>query len=180
MPIDHRPGRQSALYRLIERLKNVTADAVFVRSDPADGYVEEIAKETNSLYFDAAVDYREWMTVVRDAQFLLTGRYHNPILAAIMGCPSMTLGSSSHKVHGGCEMLEVIGTPYDGTDLDSQASSMAGHARHYVQYRADVHDRVTAVCEQRRTETMELSSLISAVLRSSGVRNDLGARVTAR
>ena len=109
MPIDHRPGRRSALYRLIAALKDVTADAVFVRSDPADGYVEEIAKETNSLYFDAAVDYREWMTVVRDAQFLLTGRYHNPILAAIMGCPSMTLGSSSHKVHGGCEMLEVIG-----------------------------------------------------------------------
>ena len=88
-----------------------------MRSDPADGYVEEIAKETNSLYIDALVDYREWMTVVRDAQFLLTGRYHNPILAAIMGCPSMTLGSSSHKVHGGCEMLEIIGTPYDGTDL---------------------------------------------------------------
>ena len=180
MPIDHRPGRRSALYRLIEGLKDVTADAVFVRSDPADGYVEEIAKETNSLYIDAAVDYREWMTLVRDAQFLLTGRYHNPILAAIMGCPSMTLGSSSHKVHGGCEMLEIIGTPYDGTDLLSQTSSMVGHARHYVQHRADVHDRLTAVCERRRTETMELSSLITAVLRSSGVRDDLGARATAR
>ena len=180
MPIDHRPGRGSALYRLIEALKDVTADAVFVRSDPADGYVEEIAKETNSLYFDAAVDYREWMTVVRDAQFLLTGRYHNPILAAIMGCPSMTLGSSSHKVHGGCEMLEVIGTPYDGTDLVSQISSIVGHARHYVQHRDDLRDRLTAVCERRRTETMELSSLMSGVLPSSGVRDDLGARATAR
>ena len=180
MPIDHRPGRRSALYRLIERLKEVTGHAVFVRSDPADGYVEEIAKETNSLYFDVPVDYREWMTVVRDAQFLLTGRYHNPILAAIMGCPSMTFGSSSHKVHGGCEMLEVIGTPYDGTDLDTQTSSMAVHARHYVQHRADLHDRLTAVCERRRTETMELSSLISAVLRSSGVCDDRGARVTAQ
>jgi polysaccharide pyruvyl transferase WcaK-like protein len=180
MPIDHRPGRRSALYRLIEGLKDVTADAVFVRSDPADGYVEEIAKETNSLYIDAAVDYREWMTLVRDAQFLLTGRYHNPILAAIMGCPSITLGSSSHKVHGGCEMLEVIGSPYDGTDLSTQMSSIADHARHYVQHRADVHDRLKAVCERRRTETMELSSLIAAVLRSSAVRDDLGARVSLR
>ncbi len=180
MPIDHRPGRRSALYRLIAALKDVTADAVFVRNGPADGYIEEIAKETNSLYIGALVDYREWMTVARDAQFLLTGRYHNAILAAIMGCPSMTLGSSSHKVHGACEMLEIIGTPYDGTDLVSQISSIASHAGHYVQHRADVHDRLTAVCELRRTETMELSSLVSGVLRSSGVRDDLGARATAR
>ena len=180
MPIDHRPGRESALYRLIERLKDVAADAVFVRSDPADGFVEEIAEETNSLYIDAAVDYREWMTVVRDAQFLLTGRYHNPILAAIMGCPSLTLGSSSHKVHGGCEMLEFIGMPYDGTDLVSQTSSIVGHACHYVQHRDDLRDRLTALCERRRTEAMELSSLVSDVLPSSGVRDDLGASATAR
>ncbi len=77
-------------------------------------------------------------------------------------------------------MLEVIGTPYDGTGLDLQISSMARHARHYVQHRADVHDRLTAVCERRRTETMELGSLVTAVLRSSGVRDDPGARVTVR
>jgi polysaccharide pyruvyl transferase WcaK-like protein len=180
MPIDHRPGRRSSLYRLIAALKDVTADAVFVRNGPADGYIEEIAKETNSLYIGALVDYREWMTVVRGAQFLLTGRYHNAILAAIMGCPPMTLGSSSHKVHGACEMLEIVGTPYDGTNLVSQISSIAGHAHHYVQHRADIHDRLTAVCELRRSETVELSSLVSGVLRSSGVRDDLGARATAR
>jgi polysaccharide pyruvyl transferase WcaK-like protein len=180
MPIDHRPGRRSALYRLIRALKDEVAEAVFVRNGPADGYIEEIAKETNSLYIGALVDYREWMTVVRDAQFLLTGRYHNAILAAIMGCPSMTLGSASHKVHGACEVLEIIGTPYDGTDLVSQISSIAGHAHQYVQHRADVHDRLRAVCERRRMETMELSSLISGVLRTSSVRNDQGARVTAR
>ncbi|MGO9856759.1 MAG: polysaccharide pyruvyl transferase family protein [Acidimicrobiales bacterium] len=179
MPLDHRPGRQSALYRLITALKDVTAHAVFVRAGRSDGHIEEIAKETNSLYIDTEVGYREWMTVARDAQFLLTGRYHNPILAAIMGCPSVTLGSSSHKVHGGCEMLEVIGNPYDGTDLVSQTSSIVGHARDYVQHRAEVHGRLTAVCERRRTETMELSSLMSGVLRSSGVRGDLEARVTA-
>jgi polysaccharide pyruvyl transferase WcaK-like protein len=179
MPIDHRPGRRSALYRLIRELKDVVADAVFVRNGPADGYIEEIAEETNSLYIGAVIDYREWMTVVRDAQFLLTGRYHNAILAAIMGCPSMTLGSSSHKVHGACEMLEIIGTPYDGTDLVSQISSIADHARHYVQHRSHFHDRLTEVCERRRSETMELGSLMSGVLRSTGVRGDLGAPVTA-
>jgi polysaccharide pyruvyl transferase WcaK-like protein len=180
MPIDHRPGGRSALFRLIEGLKDVTAEAVFVRSDPADSSVEGIAKETHSLYIDAPVDYREWMTLVRDAQFLLTGRYHNPILAAIMGCPSVTLGSSSHKVHGGCEMLEVIGTPFDGTDLDSQTHAMVSCARHYVRNRVDFHDRLTTVSEQRRAETMELVSLIRGVLHSSGARDDLGARVTAK
>ena len=180
MPIDHRPGRRSALYRLINALKDVTAEAVFVRNGPADGYIEEIARETNSLYIGTLVDYREWMTVVRDAQFLLTGRYHNAILAAIMGCPSMTLGSSSHKVHGACEMLEIVGTPYDGTDLVSQMSSIADHAEHYVRQRADFHDRLTSICERRRADTMELSSLIRKVLRAPDVNDDLGARVTTR
>ncbi len=179
MPIDHRPGRVSALYRLIKALKDVAAEAVFVRTGPGDGYIEEIAEETNSIYF-GTVDYREWMTVVRDAQFLLTGRYHNMILAAIMGCPSITLASVNHKVHGGCEMLEVIGAPYDGTDLASQISSITGHARRYVQHRADVHDRLEAVCDRHRSETKELSSLITTVLRSSDVREDRGARVSPK
>lgn len=180
MPIDQRPGGRSALFRLIEGLKDVTAEAVFVRSDPADSSIEGIAKETHSLYIDAPVDYREWMTLVRDAQFLLTGRYHNPILAAIMGCPSITLASSSHKVHGGCEMLEVIGTPYDGTDLGSEIPAMIRQARHYVQNRADLRDRLREVCERHRSETSELSSLITAVLGSSGVRDDREARVPAQ
>ena len=180
MPIDHRPGGRSALYRLIAELKEVTAEVVFVRSDPADRYVEQIASETNSLYINANIDYREWMTVVRDAQFLLTGRYHNPILAAIMGCPSISLASSSHKVHGGCEMLEVIGTPYDGTDLGSEIPAMIRQARHYVQYRADLRDRLREVCERHRSETSELSSLITAVLGSSGVRYDREERVPAQ
>ena len=151
-----------------------------MRSDPADRSIERIAKETHSLYIDATVDYREWMTLVRDAQFLLTGRYHNPILAAIMGCPSITLASSSHKVHGGCEMLEVIGTPYDGTDLGSEIPAMIRQARHYVQNRADLRDRLREVCERHRSETSELSSLITAVLGSSGVRDDREARVPAQ
>jgi polysaccharide pyruvyl transferase WcaK-like protein len=161
MPIDHRGGRQSALYQLISALRRVAPEVVFVRSDPADRYVERIAEETNSLYVDTTANYREWMTVVRDAEFVVTGRYHNPILAAIMGCPSITLASSSHKVHGGCEMIELIGSPYDGTDLLSETPSIVDHARRYVEQRADIRDRLIAVCERRRSETGQLASLVS-------------------
>lgn len=177
MPIDLRPGRRPALYGLIAKLKEISAEAVFVRTDSADGRVEHLAAETGSLYIDAPIDYREWMTIVRSAQFVLTGRYHNPILAAIMGCPPMALASSSHKVHGGCEMLELIGTPYDGTDLGAQTPSMALHARRYVQDRTDLRDRLQAVCARHRSETTELSSLITTLLRSSDVHDDRGARV---
>ena len=91
MPIDRRPGHESALYRLIMGLKEVVPEAVFIRSDPVDSSVETIGDETASLSICASIDYREWMTVVGDAEFVVTGRYHNPILAAIMGCPSITL-----------------------------------------------------------------------------------------
>ena len=102
----------------------------------------------DSLFLDRkGTDYREFMALVAGAQFLVSGRYHNVILAAIMGCPTIAFGSSSHKVHGACEMLDnLVGSPYDGTDLRTELDAIADQAAVYIENREGFAERLRATC----------------------------------
>jgi polysaccharide pyruvyl transferase WcaK-like protein len=180
MPIDDRPGRVSAVYRLIMGLKDVVPHAVFVRGDPSDNLVDGIAEETDSLHFGDTADYHEWMTVVRDAEFLVTGRYHNLILSAVMGCPAISFASSSHKIHGACELLESVGHPYDPTDLSTVAASIVDHARGYAEHRAAIGAELQQVCARRRNEVAELGSLVAVLLSQSRASGGAAEPVLAR
>jgi polysaccharide pyruvyl transferase WcaK-like protein len=168
MPMDDRDVESSALHRLIARLKQVAPQAAFVCSGPADRYIERIASETGSQYIDSVTDYRELMTLLRDAEFLVSGRYHNIILGAIMGCPSIAFASPSHKVRGACEMLEnVVGTPYDGTNMRPHLDQMEDVARAYMQDRAKYRVQLQEVCTRRRDEAFEMVGVIRAALGQS-------------
>jgi polysaccharide pyruvyl transferase WcaK-like protein len=160
MPMDGRGGERSALYQMITALRGVVPRAVFVRSARADQYIEEMAQDTGSCYVDTK-DYREFMALVSGAEFVVSGRYHNVILAGIMGCPSIAFGSSSHKVHGACEMLDnIVGSPYDGTDLRTELDAIADHAAGYVENRDALGKRLRAICLRRRVEAFELGNLV--------------------
>jgi hypothetical protein len=168
MPMDHRSSSQSGLHQMLVRLMNVVPQAVLVSSGPADEYIRAAAADTNSIYVDSLTDYREYMALVADAQFVVSGRYHNPILAAIMGCPSITFASANHKVHGACEMLNgIVGSPYDGTDLRSQLDAIEGRAREYVTNRIEIGGQLTDLCRRRRTEARALGEVAAGALRRS-------------
>lgn len=160
MPVDHSPPHRSALYHLIRNLKQLVPQAVLISSAPADNYIELIARETDSLYVNTFTRYREFMALVRDAQFVISGRYHNPILAAIVGCPSITLASTSHKVHGACETIGLIGSPYDGTDLCSQLPAIEAHAAAYVARRAELGRELQARSSELRAQVSGLGELL--------------------
>lgn len=165
MPMDDRESATSALHQLIATLKRVAPQAVFVESAPADRYIERIASQTDSVYVDALVDYREWMALVSGAEFLVTGRYHNVILAAIVGCPAIALGSTTHKVHGACELLDgLVGSPYDGTHLLPRLDDISEQAGSYVERRHDLADRLIDVCSRRRSEALQLGALVRGAL----------------
>jgi polysaccharide pyruvyl transferase WcaK-like protein len=171
MPIDVRPGGRSAAYQLIMRLKEVVPEAVFVRNNPSDCFIRTVADETGSLYIDTIVDYRDWMTVAAGARFLVTGFYYNTILAAIMGCPIIALGTTSHKVHGACEMLgATVSSPFDGTDLRPQIGEIADRAREYDSCRDDCRARLQAVCQAHRSDAGRLGHLAESALPKSVFR----------
>ena len=164
MPMDRRGGT-SALHQLISAVKGDAFQAVLVCKDPTDTFLEQIADETGSLCVDELVDFREYMALVSDARFAVSGRYHNTILAAIMGCPTVTFGSASHKVHGACETLEgVLGTPYDATNLLPDLDAIVQRTRGYAQGRAEWGDQLREICGRRRSEVMGLGDLVSGVL----------------
>jgi polysaccharide pyruvyl transferase WcaK-like protein len=165
MPLDHTPTRRSALFELIVRLKRLAGQAVLVSSAPADHYIKAVADETQSVYVDTLADYEEFMALVQRAEFLVSGRYHNPILAAIVGCPSIALASSSHKVHGTCEMLDgLIGTPFDGTDLRSSFDAVETTAVQYLEQRANLRIELQQLCTRRRTEAHQLGDVVAEAL----------------
>jgi polysaccharide pyruvyl transferase WcaK-like protein len=168
MPMDHRSSNQSGLHQMLDRLLRVVPQAVLVSSGPADEYIREVAADTGSIYVDSLKDYREYMGLVADAQFVASGRYHNPILAAIMGCPAITFASANHKVHGACEILDGInGTPYDGTDLRSQLDAIEDQAREYVTHRAEFKNRLLDICRRLRPEALQLGEVAADALRRS-------------
>ena len=165
MPIDHTPTRRSALFELIVRLKRLAGQAVLVSSAPADEYIEAVADETQSVYVDTLGEYQEFMALVQGAEFLVSGRYHNPILAAIVGCPSIALASSSHKVHGTCEMLDgLVGTPFDGTDLRSSFDAIETTAARHLEQRATLRIELQELCDRRRTEAHQLGEVVAEAL----------------
>jgi polysaccharide pyruvyl transferase WcaK-like protein len=168
MPMDNRSSNQSGLHQMLERLMRVVPQAVLVSSGPADTYIREVAADTGAMYVDSLLDFREYMALVADAQFVASGRYHNPILAAIVGCPSITFASANHKVHGACEILDDLnGSPYDGTDLRSQLDAIEDRARQYCANRAQFRDRLLDICSRRRLEAFQLGEVASDALRRS-------------
>jgi polysaccharide pyruvyl transferase WcaK-like protein len=166
MPIDARRGGRSALHRLVTALQSVAPRAVLVCSAPSDAYIEVVARETGAVYVDTIAQYREFMALVEGAQFLVSGRYHNPILAAIVGCPTIALASSSHKVHGTCEMLDdVLGSPYDGTALLPEIDGIVARGRSYADDRDAWRARMQEICERRRREAWGLGDFVVSALR---------------
>lgn len=168
MPIDHHFGEHSALFRLIIELKKIVGQPVLVQSAPADSYIEGLAEETNSIFVRALPDYRSLMGLLSDAQFMVTGRYHNPILGALVGCPSITFASSNHKVHGVCEILEgQIGTPYDSTDLQSNIEAITAHAARYVADQSNLRPQLAATAARLGEATLEMGDMVKTALTRS-------------
>jgi polysaccharide pyruvyl transferase WcaK-like protein len=169
MPIDARPGTRSALHRMIEALKGTDVQAVFVRKDLTDGFVEAVARETGSVYVDTVEDYREYMTLLAGAEYSVTGRYHNTTLAGIMGCPVLALATTNHKVHGAVDMLDPeLGEPFDGTDILPALDAVVARAQGFRAERDAWRRRLTDVSAARHRECFALGDLVRDHLTGTG------------
>jgi len=165
MPVDARPGGGSALFELLRSLREVVPHAVVVPMAPGDRYIEAAAREAGAHYFPDVEDFREFMGLTAGARFLVSGRHHNTILAAITGCPTITLGAVTDKVHGACEMLDgLLGETYDGTDLRPRIADVAAHARRYVAAGDGLRAQLLAVTAQRHEQAMEHGRIVADLL----------------
>jgi hypothetical protein len=107
------------------------------------------------------------MALLAGARFTLTGRYHDVIQATMVGCPSIAFASTSHKVHGVCELLEgLAGTPYDGTDLWTCSPEIIQRARGYLKDNAGLRDRLRAAATRLGEAAGEVGVLVRGCLKS--------------
>lgn len=169
MPNDHRFGRRSSMYQLIMEIKKLVPQAVMVASAPAEKpLLRQLATETDSIYLELQPSYRDLMAVLARAKFQISGRNHNPVLGALVGCPAISIATTSHKVHGICELLG-FDQPYDGTDLRSNIETIKAHAARHLAHGAALRDEIKKNAARLAVQSLEMGVIVRDVLATSGV-----------
>ena len=112
--------RKESIVPLIKVVKSITEYGMqVVLMDAGGGSLrrvnEEISRQTNTFLFRE--DYTNFWSLLKGAEAIVTGHYHNIIMAAIVGCPFLPFRSVSHKVESLCELLEWPIPPINPTCL---------------------------------------------------------------
>ena len=168
MPSDHRFGRRSSLYRLIMDIKQLVPKAVMAASArDEEPLLRQLAADTDSIYLEQQSSYRDLMAVLARTKFQISGRYHNAAFGALVGCPTISIGSTSHKVHGICELLG-FDVPYDGTDLWSSIERIKAHAARHLAGGVALRNDIKNLAARRAIESLEMGVIIRDVLAKHG------------
>lgn len=170
MPIDYRFGKRSSLYRLLTEIKQLVPQAVLIASATAEiPMLEQLASDTGSIYLAHQPSYRDLMAVLARAQLLISGRNHNPVLGALVGCPAISLASTSHKVHGICELLH-FDEPYDGTDLWPNLARIKAHAGRHLAAGQRLRDQIRSRASLLAGDAYQLGTIVSDALPKESAR----------
>jgi hypothetical protein len=170
LPLDYAGHPDSsAVVALIRALKGIVPQCVCTAKDIGDRWLQEVAARTGSLYFGPENDYWDLSSLLADAKFLVSGRYHNLILAAMVGCPSIPLTSTSPKIQGLCELLEgEMGEAFDATSLTGQLTGMVDRARTYMRAGEGKRRALREKAAALRPRTFELGDMVARVLEGTG------------
>ena len=85
---------------LIHELKKIVPNVVLMGKDKEDQILKDAARLTGSFFIEPAYDYQSVLNILKRAKFIVSGRYHNAIFAAKVGCPVIPLHTSSQKIYG--------------------------------------------------------------------------------
>jgi polysaccharide pyruvyl transferase WcaK-like protein len=168
MPMDYRFGTRSAAHRLVKEMKQLVPQAVMVASVPgAATMLRTLAADTDSIYLEHQPSYTDLTAVLARAKFQISGRIHDAVLGARVGCPLIAIGSTSHKVHGVCELLG-FNAPYDGTDLCSSFDRIKTEAASHLAGGARLRSEISSNAARLSAESFEMGTLVKDVLAKHG------------
>jgi polysaccharide pyruvyl transferase WcaK-like protein len=137
---------------------------VMVASVPgAARMLKQLAADTDSIYLEHQPSYRDLSAVLARAKFQISGRIHDAVLGARVGCPLIAIGSTSHKVHGVCELLE-FNEPYDGTDLRSSIDRIKAEAASHLSGGISLRNEIASRAARLAAESFEMGIAVKAVL----------------
>lgn len=130
--------KATALYDLIRSLQTVVPTTVLMARDGMDqSIIRNLADATGSMVFGPEHHYASVGLLLENAQFMMSGRYHHLIMAAIAGCPAIPQRTTSHKVDGLCRLMSpLLGKPVDPTWLRPVIGDVTDRA-HEIMDRGD-------------------------------------------
>ena len=71
----------------------------------------------------------------------------------------ISVGSTSHKVHGTCEILG-LSEPYDGTDLWSSIERIKSHAASHLVNGVVLRNQITSIAARLAAESFEMGVIV--------------------
>jgi len=163
LPMDYRPGaKEGALRTLIERVSRATrCIAVLIAKDRTDLFLKDLAREIGCVYLGPEHTYWQAVEVLRGARFLISGRYHHVIFASLVGCPSITLTTTSHKMEGLLELLGPVAYgPYDATDVGRHIEEIVEHARRLMQGSDRLRGAIRKVTRELGEQTLRMGEVV--------------------
>ena len=86
------------------------------------------------------------------------------VLGALVGCPAVSIGSTSHKVHGVCALLGFK-EPYDGTDLWGNMESIKLQAANLLSKGAELRKQIEDNAALLAIKSYEMGIIVRNVLR---------------
>lgn len=118
-----------------------------------------LAEQTNAVLFQG--DYVAFWSLLQDAHAIVSGHYHNIIMAAQLGCPFIAFRSVSHKIESLCELLEWPVTPLNPTclGLESNIDKILSKLNYITENRPSLSDYL-----MKKTGQLQQTAVLSKQL----------------
>jgi len=151
-------GSAPALLPLLKQLQELAPSIVLLAYGGGNRLLQSVASSaTNCFVYSGS--YRGVAPLLRGAEFLVTGHYHNIILGSMVGCPFVPLRALSHKIEG---LLELLEWPHPQVHnlaaLQHATPGILASAERVAEDRASLSRRLllqASVLRERSVETAE-------------------------
>jgi len=166
LPMDFRMTRDtSSLVHLIQELKKTVPNVVLMGKDKEDQILNDVARLTGSFFVGPSYDYQSILNILERAKFIISGRYHNAILATKVGCPVIPLHTSSQKIYGLVSLFNgTMPKPIDPTDLWNEGKRVLNHASAILEQGESLRTAYKERATELREEALRLSGNIRDIL----------------
>lgn len=157
IPIDvYGPLEQSAVVATLRKLQTVVPNIAILVKDREDDALRRVAQYVGATLIGPEYTYQQVGSVLQNASFLVSGRYHHSIFATQVGCPIIPITTSSQKMEGLAELFEgLVPVPVDATYLSKTGDDIVAHAQHIVTQGASLRDQVRERARQLQQDSLD-------------------------
>jgi polysaccharide pyruvyl transferase WcaK-like protein len=124
---------------------------------------QSITEQTDAVLFKG--NYIDFWSLINDAAAIITGHYHNMIMAAMVGCPFIPMRSVSHKIEGVCDLLEWNEKIVNPTCLPQNADQIVSSLERISSKRLELSEKLSKKCEQLNSEATLTGTLLRAAFK---------------